>query len=91
MVSQHGECSIWMIHRPRPRSCASLGLLGTGDPRVLMRTGEFRYLHPGLADADAGALIDAMTRYLEFIERPVVIWTRPGGHRAAAGTAPSVA
>jgi arsenate reductase len=39
-----------------------------------MRTNEPRYLDLGLADADAGELIDAMTRYPELIERPVVIW-----------------
>ena len=52
-----------------------LALLGTDDPRALMRTGEARYAELGL---DLGAceytLIAAMSRYPELIERPVVIW-----------------
>jgi arsenate reductase len=51
-----------------------LGLLGAGDPRALMRTAEPRYAALGLADASDDELIDAMTRYPELIERPVVIW-----------------
>ena len=51
-----------------------LALLGATDPRVLMRTSEPRYAELGLADATAGQLVDAMSRYPELIERPVVIW-----------------
>ncbi len=51
-----------------------LGLLGATDPRVLMRTAEPRYAELGLAAATAAELIDAMSRYPELIERPVVIW-----------------
>jgi arsenate reductase (glutaredoxin) len=51
-----------------------LALLGTEDPRMLMRTGEPRYRELGLASATADELIEAMTRYPELIQRPVVIW-----------------
>jgi arsenate reductase len=51
-----------------------LALLGATDPRALMRTAETRYRELGLADATADELIDAMSRYPELIERPVVIW-----------------
>jgi arsenate reductase len=51
-----------------------LALLGTTDPRMLMRTSERRYAELGLADATPGQLIDAMSNYPELIERPVVIW-----------------
>jgi arsenate reductase len=51
-----------------------LALLGTDDPRALMRTGESRYRELGLASASAEELIEAMTRYSELIQRPVVIW-----------------
>jgi arsenate reductase len=51
-----------------------LALLGTTDPRVLMRTSEPRYAELGLAAATRGQLIDAMSAYPELIERPVVIW-----------------
>ena len=39
-----------------------------------MRTAEPRYRELGLAGATAGELVDAMTRYPELIQRPVVIW-----------------
>jgi arsenate reductase (glutaredoxin) len=51
-----------------------LGLLGASDPRGLMRTAEPRYSELGLADASDDELVEAMTRYPELIERPVVIW-----------------
>jgi arsenate reductase (glutaredoxin) len=51
-----------------------LALLKAADPRVLMRTAEPRYAELGLAEASASELIDAMSRYPELIERPVVIW-----------------
>ncbi len=51
-----------------------LRLLGAASPRALMRTGEARYRELGLADASDGELIEAMARYPELIERPVVIW-----------------
>ena len=51
-----------------------LGLLGSDDPRTLMRTAEPRYRELGLAGATADELVEAMTRYPELIQRPVVIW-----------------
>ena len=51
-----------------------LALLGTEDPRVLMRTSEPRYAELGLAGAAPAELITATSRYPELIERPVVIW-----------------
>jgi arsenate reductase len=51
-----------------------LALLGADDPRTLMRTDEPRYRELGLASASAAELIDAMGRYPELIQRPVVIW-----------------
>jgi arsenate reductase len=51
-----------------------LGLLGTDDPRALMRTAEPRYRELGLARATADELIEALARYPELIQRPVVIW-----------------
>ena len=40
-----------------------LALLGTADPRTLMRTAEPRYTELGLGDASPDELIEAMTRY----------------------------
>jgi arsenate reductase (glutaredoxin) len=51
-----------------------LALLGTTDPRALMRTSESRYAELGLVNASDGELIEAMARYPELIQRPVVIW-----------------
>ena len=50
-----------------------LGLLGSDDPHVLVRTGEPAYRELGLADADRDALLDALATHPELIERPVVI------------------
>ena len=50
-----------------------MGLLEISDPREMMRTGERVYADLGLADADADALLDAMTGHPILIERPIVI------------------
>jgi arsenate reductase (glutaredoxin) len=52
-----------------------LALLGTEDPRALMRTAEPRYHELGLINATADELIGAMARYPELIQRPLVIWS----------------
>lgn len=50
-----------------------LSLLGTDDPRQLMRTKEPVYRELRLADADRDRLLDAMVEHPVLIERPVVI------------------
>jgi len=50
-----------------------LGLLGTDDPRVLVRTGEPLYAELGLADAARDELLDALAAHPSLIERPVVV------------------
>ena len=50
-----------------------LRLLGTDDPRALVRTGEPAYRELGLAGADREALLDALAEHPELIERPVVV------------------
>ena len=50
-----------------------LRLLGTDDPRVLVRTGEPAYAALGLADAGRDALLDALAAHPELIERPVAL------------------
>ncbi len=50
-----------------------LGLLGTDDPRAMMRTGEPVYKELGLKDAGRDALLDAMAAHPILIERPIVI------------------
>lgn len=50
-----------------------LALLGTDDPREMMRTKEAVYSELGLADADRDRLLDAMVEHPVLIERPVVI------------------
>ena len=52
---------------------AVLTLLGTDDPRAIIRTGEAVYKELGLADADRDALLDAMVANPILIERPIVI------------------
>ena len=67
---------VFYLDNPPARSEITrvLALLGTDDPRALMRAGESRYRELGLASASAEELIEAMTRYPELIQRPVVIW-----------------
>lgn len=50
-----------------------LALLGTDDPRAMMRTGEEVYRELGLATADRDGLLDAMAAHPILIERPIVI------------------
>lgn len=50
-----------------------LALVGTDDPREIMRTGEPVYAELGLAAADHGTLLDAMAAHPILIERPIVI------------------
>ena len=50
-----------------------LSLLGTDDPRAMMRTGEPVYAELGLAEASRDELIEAMTKHPILIERPIVV------------------
>jgi len=50
-----------------------LKMLGTDDPRDMMRTGESIYKELGLAEADRDGLLDAMVEHPILIERPIVI------------------
>jgi arsenate reductase len=52
---------------------AVLTLLGTDDPRAIMRTGEAVYRELGLAGAERDALLEAMVANPILIERPIVI------------------
>ena len=63
---------------------AVLGMLGTDDPRSIMRTGEPVYGELGLAGAERDALLDAMVAHPILIERPIVI----RGDRAVVGRPP---
>ncbi|MDT7573239.1 MAG: hypothetical protein QOE05_3413 [Actinomycetota bacterium] len=50
-----------------------LTLLGTDDPRVLVRDGEPEYAELGLQTADRDELLDALTNHPALLQRPVVI------------------
>jgi arsenate reductase (glutaredoxin) len=50
-----------------------LKLVGTDDPRQIMRTGESIYKELDLDHADRDALLDAMVKNPILIERPIVI------------------
>ena len=63
---------------------AVLRMLGTDDPRSIMRTGEPVYADLALAGADRDALLDAMVAHPILIERPIVI----RGYRAVVGRPP---
>ena len=78
LLSAHGVPAQRVLYLDDPPDRAEiarvLALLGTDDPRTLMRTAEPRYTELGLAGATADDLVEAMARYPELIERPVVIW-----------------
>jgi arsenate reductase (glutaredoxin) len=78
LLAEHGVPAQRLRYLDDPPSPAEitrvLALLGSDDPRVLMRTSEPRYAELGLADATAGELVEAMSRHPELIQRPVVIW-----------------
>jgi arsenate reductase (glutaredoxin) len=78
LLAAHGVPAQRVFYLDNPPARAEiarvLALLKTADPRALMRTSEPRYAELGLADATASELIDAMARYPELIQRPVVIW-----------------
>jgi arsenate reductase len=61
-----------------------LALLGSDDPRTMMRTGESVYRELALASAARDALLDAMVAHPVLIERPIVI----RGDRAVIGRPP---
>ena len=63
---------------------AVLGMLGTDDPRAIMRTGEAVYKELDLAGAGRDALLEAMVGNPILIERPIVI----RGERAVIGRTP---
>lgn len=50
-----------------------LRMLGTDDPRAMVRTGESVYKELKLADASRDELIDAMVAHPILVERPIVI------------------
>jgi len=50
-----------------------LGLLGTDDPRHMIRTKEPEYTQLSLASADRDQLLDAMAAHPVLIQRPIVI------------------
>lgn len=50
-----------------------LKMLGTDDPRDMMREKEPVYAELGLASASRGELLDAMTTHPILIQRPIVI------------------
>ena len=75
----------YLEHSPTRQELESvLELLGTDDPRDMIRTGEQIYREMQLASADREALLDAMATHPILIERPIVI----RGNRAVIGRPP---
>jgi len=60
-----------------PPDRAALGrilqLLGTDDPRVILRPEQPLYDELGLEGADADALLDAIAAHPELLQRPIVV------------------
>ena len=78
LLAAHGVPAqrVFYLDDPPPRAeiARVMALLGTDDPRALMRTSEPRYQELGLGGATAEELIEAMAGHPELIQRPVVIW-----------------
>jgi arsenate reductase len=64
-----------------------LKMVGSDDPRSIMRTGEAIYKELALANADRNTLLDAMVKHPILIERPIVIV----GDRAVVARPPELA
>lgn len=77
LLAAHGVPATKVFYLDDPPSRAEigrvLGLLGTSDPRAMMRTGEALYRDLGLAEASDDVLLDAMAAHPALIERPIVI------------------
>lgn len=77
LLAAYGVPAQKLFYLDQPPSRAEivrvLGLLGSDDPRVMMRRGEPLYRELGLANASADRLIDAMAEHASLIERPIVI------------------
>lgn len=76
------------LDEPPPRAELErvLALVGSDDPRAIMRTKEPAYAELGLAAASADELLDAMATRPELIERPIVI----RGDRAVVARPPEL-
>ncbi len=77
LLADRGVSPVKLHYLDEPPSRAELervlGLLGTDDPRALLRTGEPLYAELGLAGAGRDAVLDALATHPQLIERPVVI------------------
>jgi arsenate reductase len=77
LLAAHGVPArkIYYLDEPPSRTeiVRVMGLLGTVDPRTMMRINEPVYDDLGLASATAEELIDAMATHPQLIERPIVI------------------
>ena len=75
LLAERGITPTRVLYLETPPSRAELEhvlrLLGTDDPRALLRTGEPEYA--GLEDADRDTLLDALARRPQLLERPVVV------------------
>lgn len=90
LLAAHGVAATKILYLEDPPARAEiervLGLLGSLDPRAMMRTGEPLYRELDLAGADRDQLLDAMAAHPVLIERPIVI----RGDRAVVARPPEL-
>ncbi|MBS1847146.1 MAG: arsenate reductase (glutaredoxin) [Actinobacteria bacterium] len=88
ILAEHGVDATYVDYRAEPPSVAELrrvmALLGTDDPRTIVRTGEPEWSDLGLADASDDEILEAMTAHPILIERPIIV----RGDRAVIGRPP---
>ena len=77
ILAEKGVDATFVRYLERPPTIDELrrlmALLGIGDPRAMMRTGESIYKELGLADVSGDALLKAVTTHPILLERPIVI------------------
>ena len=89
LLQAHGhapEIVAYLEHPPSPGELQELLRLLQLPARALLRTGEDAYHALGLDDASLteDALLDAMSRHPQLIERPILVY----GNRAIIGRPP---
>jgi arsenate reductase len=77
ILEEHGAEAEVVRYLDEPPTRADLErlmrLLGIGDPRLMMRTGEPVYAELGLAEQDGEALLNAITEQPILLERPIFV------------------
>lgn len=88
ILAERGIDADYLDYRAEPPSVDELrrvmAMLGTDDPRTIVRTNEPEWTELGLASADDDTILTAMTEHPILIQRPIIVL----GERAVIGRPP---